>query len=257
MEERTGLIYCVTNKITEKMYIGLTRHTLAFRKKQHINSMKAGAPYVLCNAIRKHGIDNFSWAILESTIPISKLANIEMVYIDLFDTYNTGYNSTHGGDGVFGMEFTEASKIKMSLSHIGKRLPEAQKILIGESSQRRIKQYTLSGNFIREWDSLKEAGETLDINRSSISDVCRGTRKKSAGGFIWRYEDNDFPIVKYNNPASPIIVRQYTKEGSIISQYKSITEASIKTGVAKTTIVRVCKGRQHTAGGFKWKYADK
>lgn len=40
--------------------------------------------------------------------------------------------------------------------------------------------------FIKEWVSIKEAGETLKIGRSDISACCRG-KQKTAGGFIWKY----------------------------------------------------------------------
>jgi hypothetical protein len=40
--------------------------------------------------------------------------------------------------------------------------------------------------FIKEWISIKEAGETLKIGRSDISACCRG-KQRTAGGFVWKY----------------------------------------------------------------------
>ena len=41
-------------------------------------------------------------------------------------------------------------------------------------------------NLIREWPSARDAEETLHI-----SDICKaaGAKRKSAGGFIWRYKE--------------------------------------------------------------------
>lgn len=46
----------------------------------------------------------------------------------------------------------------------------------------------LTGKVIKKWDSINAAANALRISDSSIGDVCKG-RKKSAGGFIWRYAD--------------------------------------------------------------------
>ena len=52
--------------------------------------------------------------------------------------------------------------------------------------KKEIIQYSISGEFIKNWSSAKDAGEELDISRMRIGEVCRGKRK-TAGGFIWRF----------------------------------------------------------------------
>lgn len=47
-----------------------------------------------------------------------------------------------------------------------------------------VKQYDLSGKFLREFGSCEEAERTTGIKH--ISCVCRGERKTS-GGFVWKY----------------------------------------------------------------------
>lgn len=49
-------------------------------------------------------------------------------------------------------------------------------------------QYDLQGNFIKEWDSVEEAGTQSNINVSNIAACCREERK-TAGGYIWRYKE--------------------------------------------------------------------
>ena len=51
---------------------------------------------------------------------------------------------------------------------------------------RHILQYDLDGNFIREWDTAKEAMEQM--NAPKVREVCSGARK-SSGGYIWKWKD--------------------------------------------------------------------
>ena len=53
-----------------------------------------------------------------------------------------------------------------------------------------VVQYSPKGILIKEWRSVKEAGETLNIFRTSISKCVKG-KGKSAGGFIWKYADEN------------------------------------------------------------------
>ena len=49
-----------------------------------------------------------------------------------------------------------------------------------------ILQFSLDGELVRKWDSAEEASKELNIFRSSINECCRG-RRKSAGGYRWKY----------------------------------------------------------------------
>lgn len=53
---------------------------------------------------------------------------------------------------------------------------------------RKVEQYDLNGNFIRTWDTIKQAADKLKINTANIIACCQGKYKKSHG-FIWRYEE--------------------------------------------------------------------
>ena len=44
--------------------------------------------------------------------------------------------------------------------------------------------------------------------------------------------------------------------GDVIAEYKSIAEASEKTGISKGNICMVCKGKRGHAGKFKWEYKN-
>lgn len=48
-------------------------------------------------------------------------------------------------------------------------------------------QFTLNGDYIRKWESVFIASHTLGISHSTIS-MCANYKRKTAGGYIWRYE---------------------------------------------------------------------
>lgn len=52
--------------------------------------------------------------------------------------------------------------------------------------KREVYQYDIQGNFINKYDSVKEAGISLNINKANIANCCRGLTK-TAYGFVWKY----------------------------------------------------------------------
>lgn len=52
-----------------------------------------------------------------------------------------------------------------------------------------ILQFSKTGEFIRRWESAKQAQRELGINHSNISECCKG-KLKSAGGYKWGYADD-------------------------------------------------------------------
>lgn len=58
---------------------------------------------------------------------------------------------------------------------------------IAKSLSKSLNQYDLNGTFIRNWKNSAEVYNNLKIDRGHISSCCNGKRK-TAGGFIWKYE---------------------------------------------------------------------
>lgn len=53
-------------------------------------------------------------------------------------------------------------------------------------ASKKIYQFDIYNNFIKKWDSIIEASNSLKINSCNIVDCAKGNRK-SAGKFIWKY----------------------------------------------------------------------
>lgn len=98
-EKNYGYIYRIYKKDNQKSYIGQTID-LKYRIQIHFSG-KCGTG--IGAAIKKHGLDAFSWEILEQS-PKSNLLQREIVYIAMFNTFKGfGYNKTPGGDGYSGV----------------------------------------------------------------------------------------------------------------------------------------------------------
>lgn len=78
-----------------------------------------------------------------------------------------------------GFKHTEDTKKKMSVNRSGSKNARALNVY----------QFSLNGEFIKEWKFVKEASIELKICYTSIINCCKG-RQKTAGGFKWAYDRN-------------------------------------------------------------------
>lgn len=93
-------VYIITNTINNKQYIGYTTKGLSHRWNMHIkNAYVNNVQTYLYNAMRCYGLINFSIKVLEECDNYNDAINGEKFYIEKYDTFNTGYNMTLGGDG--------------------------------------------------------------------------------------------------------------------------------------------------------------
>ena len=92
----------------------------------------------------------------------------------------------------YGKHLSEEHRSKLSKAHQGKTLSEEHRENISKSHinhpslSKRVTQYSLSGEFIREYPSLSEAARTIGCSSSDICAVCHG-KQITAHGYKWEY----------------------------------------------------------------------
>ena len=111
------LIYCATNLINGKKYVGCTTLSLNERANRHIyEATKLGSNFKIHRAIREFSKENFKWEILEDGIINDEvLEKRECYWIRELNTFGlNGYNSTLGGEGTSGTIRSEEVRNKIS-----------------------------------------------------------------------------------------------------------------------------------------------
>lgn len=98
--EKIGLIYKITNKKTNKTYVGATKNSLATRWSQHIKeafSNKSGRPLYV--DIRTYGEDSYQIEVIEDQVFHNDLGEREKYWIkEINSKYPYGLNKSGGGE---------------------------------------------------------------------------------------------------------------------------------------------------------------
>lgn len=124
MDKLFGVIYCITNKVNDKKYIG---QTINFQRRMWEHKYSKTKESYLKNSIQKYGINNFKFEIIER-VKIENLNKREIYWIDFYNTFKgEGYNLTIGGDAVgkgknhwwYGKELSQETKDKISKANKG------------------------------------------------------------------------------------------------------------------------------------------
>jgi hypothetical protein len=128
---------------------------------------------------------------------------------------------------------------------------------LGNNFTRRIKQYDLEGNFVKEFKSIINAAKANNISKGTIQCVL-SNKGKTAAGFIWKYSEDKTPIsetitINKNRGRN---VGQYDLDMNLLNVYESIANAGRKVNIHKNNIWGVIANFRETAGGFIWKYLD-
>ena len=210
IKESIYKVYIHINKINNKKYVGITNQNVhrRWRKGKGYSNNKH-----FTNAINKYGWDNFEHNVL---FECSNKENAEQLEIYIIKNMNLtnqkyGYNIQNGGGSIG--KFSEETKLKMSLHHAnyfgennpnyGKHLNQEAKINISKAHKgikqkqgtkdkranalkKGILQFDKDMNFIKAWDSTKNASIALNIPSPNIT-LNLKMERKSAGGYIWKY----------------------------------------------------------------------
>lgn len=115
------IIYCATNRLNGKKYIGQTVKTMEKRRIEHLSGARNGCPcWYFHRAINKHGAENFKWEILMYADSEKTLNDAEEIYIRVLRSQDKGigYNIKFGGDN---RRHAPETRKKISESKIGKK----------------------------------------------------------------------------------------------------------------------------------------
>lgn len=125
-----------------------------------------------------------------------------------------------------------------------------------------VVQYTKTGRYIQDWDSVIEASMGTGIHIDDIIHSCkRRQKRKTTKGYLWRFRgDLDLRLEYKASEQREYFFRgvvRINKYGEKVGEYGTIQEASKYTGVNACGIQKVCANKQwKTEDGSIWRYAE-
>ena len=282
------IIYKTTNLVNGKIYIGQDKNN---------NPNYYGSGKLLKLAIKKYGKQNFKKEILEECTSIDELNEREIYWIGFFksnDRY-TGYNISDGskeGDRKIGHDIAKNGIYNYWVKKYGKEEANTRKKqqidkIVKHNIEKgtdltRTGRYCLwvekygkeeADNKHEEWRlkisqfqqyKLENGWKHSDETKNKISQSRLGKklseetkdkmRKPKPKGFSEKLSQ-----IKRGVSTGPSKRRkevdQFDLDGNFIKTWESITK--VEKELTIYNINSVCKGKQETAGGYKWKYKIK
>jgi len=211
------IIYKVTNKINNKIYIGQTSKQLKERQNSHIWSANNDSSCHFHKAIRKYGINSFIWEIEDICNSVEELNEKEIFYIKKYETLNKGYNMTLGGSGVSGY-----------------KLSNERKLAIGELSKNR--RYKRTNEYKENMSKImKGKGKgRKNHNRLPLSQDYKDNMASALGGKL-------FYVLKDN---------------SVIGEFNNQATCAKDLNLDRTLINHCLNGKRQTHKGYVFKYIE-
>lgn len=271
---RTGLVYKIENKLSNKTYVGQTVTSLNERWSGHkCDAKRKNTP--LYASMKKHinNIDDvFTISVLEENIPYTNLDDVEINWISRLNSLHpNGYNISEGGrsfrterdlkimservkgeknpmygnygelNPFYGKKHSEDTKKLLSNLATGRKTPDDVKEKISDSIKLRHKK--LGHPF--------QGGHHTDEAKEKIALAMKG-----------RFISDETKIkMSANNTKKQPVMMIDKESGDKLIEFDSMTLAAnwiadnTKYSKAKSgQISSVCIGKRKSAYGYKWEY---
>ncbi len=205
------IVYQTTNLVNNKIYIGVHKTKdpeifdgyLGCGVSLNEPSMYMNPRTPFQYAVKKYGVKNFKRVVLkvfdledDAYRLESELVNID--FIKRNDTYNIALGGNKG------------------------------------SYYFPINQFDREGNFIKQWDNMAIAAETLGVSRTSINNA--KLYKGSCLGYFWSTKNKINPQEFHYCVGT--MTYKYNLDGELVASYSSITEAAKANNTHEKTIYR-------------------
>lgn len=243
-------VYKIENLINHKKYIGSSirvqkrwqEHKLVAFKQNDVKYQ-----YPLYRAIRKYGLENFDFSILEQCSTLEEMQEKQKDYIIKYNTLDSkyGYNQTI---------FTECAL----------RDPELKQQILEKISQKCAK-VDQNENIIETYNSYQEAARLNNIinQASHIRKVCKGQQHSIQGNLFFRDLDKNGNVVSINSKNKNYKNRKSLvgiplENPNLLVYYQSVSEAARAFNTGRDQIQQCIKGnpRYSTVKGYLIRQID-
>lgn len=267
-----GFIYRLYNKISNKSYIGQTKRTVQERWYEHLHKEKHFKTK-LANAIKKYKSDD--WKVQTLEICNNNLLNQRQQYwINYYDTFNNGYNSTIGGEGCVRLDYQiiiaqALNNIDIyTISKLNNTSPQTIKYILDANNisyETKNKGQSIAIEMIdiktlqviATFSSMSEASKYKE--NWNVSTICEAVNnyRHSAYGYYWKKVNQNKQFNSNTIPHKHSII-QYDLNNNKLQQFQSIAAANRALGKPSNhhSIGNCLAGKTKTALGFIWRNAQ-
>lgn len=225
------IVYLTLNKVNGKIYVGVHKTDTPFKfdgyfgcgiksPKGHSNPSTA---FQL--AFKKYGAKNFTRHTLavfddEAEAYDMEATIVTMEFVKSHKTYNVAIG---GGSGA------------------------------GTHSCKPVFCYSITGEFVKEFPSKKEAATFAGLSSTKAINYCLENKSKTAGGYQWSDVKSDKFISKVKSNTT--VVHKYSLDGTYIDTYRSLKDAAKSVNKENTTPISNClTGNRKKAYNHIWRY---
>lgn len=248
------VIYEAKILINNKRYIGQTINNFKYRKMQHIDCMKNYrdiSPHFY-RSLRKYGLNNFKWYIIDTADNQNDLNNKESFWIEFFQTTNPkfGYNLKGGGAYPF---LTDEVKYKIGKAQKGKLNHMYGKRGGGNPSSKSV----ININTNEKFDCVSDLCRKYpNFSVSKVCAVCRGDRK-TTNGYTFRYLDSNGNIIENNNAINIKYLINYMTNEKFIRSIDAFNKYKRKGQDSSTLYAKLKKNNGICLWNkYIWYYSD-
>ena len=244
-----------------KVYIGITGKS---PEKRWLNGRGYQSQYVY-RAIKKYGWENIEHIILFSGLTKEEAEQKEIELISFYKANDPqfGYNIENGGN--FAGKHSKTTREKISKSKKGWNPSQEVRKHMGDSrrgkpfsEERKRKLSECSSHHPMSYENKRKL---VEINTGRT--VSEETRQKLRGANLGKKhtQEHKDKISKSGKIAQrkckAVRVVQLSLDGKEIKMWDCMADITKELKIGQAHICDCCKGKRKTAGGFKWKYADK
>lgn len=206
MSTEKGKIYKITNKENGLIYIGCTINSLNQRFNEHLyRCFKTDYKSKLYNSIKKYGQENFTIELIEEC-DLSVIYETEKKYVEQYDSYKNGLNSTLGGEGCLGYIHSPEIRQKISEntkngnSHKGKTYEELYGDKADEQREKRRLSVKKGWGLISDEDKNERVKKSRNATREKNSkygvDLVIDVKNKLKEGYKIKQLEELYPEIK-------------------------------------------------------------
>ena len=258
-ENETG-IYCIRNIINNKIYIGSTKTSFTVRKNRHLRELNNNS-YCnehLQNAWNKYSSDSFNFEILFICKP-NECIKYEAEFIKLYSSNlrELGYNIACVVDYRFNYEISEIHNTEKK-----HRKKEKSKLVNGFDNKERglpkpFKEYSLSGDYIREYNSAKEFTEINCVSIRGMLSTILNKRVLVYKNTIILFSNDvltEKDIIFANKKIASKKVEIFDLNNKYIRTFDTVNESATFLNCKPCEVRMCCSGKRGRIRNFITKY---